>query len=184
VYRDKGDSFVTYPIYAEPPEISIGGATENASEALRYYRLALAEYGAAYKIRFGHYPGVNVATLHLLIAAFSSSNSERASNVGASEPIARNLLSRRGEWPLELRDDPIWHAATEGEINLLLKDWPTRYNCYRAAQTHDEFQPFHRGSMLKQVIRIVYCQKRIGVPSVGAFEDLGMVFGATGDRVP
>jgi tetratricopeptide (TPR) repeat protein len=176
VYRDRGDRFVEYPDFPGLPEGKIGGAVENSSEALRYYRLALQEYSKAYQIRLGHYPGVNVATLYLLIAAFESNDAARDLNLENSKRIAQALLARISEWPLENKDDPIWHAATAGELYLLLREWQSAHTCYRSAVKHDLFESFHRNSMLKQVIRIVYCQKRLGVPSLGPFDDLHQVF--------
>lgn len=179
-YRDKGDSYVRYPEYVGPPKVRIGGATEIADEALRYYRLALQEYEKAYQIRFGHYPGVNVATLHLLLAAFETDDTQRAKHLDASKTLAQRLLARKAEWPHEHDDDGVWHAASAGELHLLLREWQAAEDSYRTAWRHAKCQEFHCQSMLKQVIRIVYCYQRLGVGSLGAFDDLSQLFSAKG----
>ncbi len=176
VYRDRGDHFVAYPVYHGPPEITIGGPKDEPVEARRCYLLALQEYNEAYKVRGGHYPGVNVATLHLIIAALEANDAAKASSLEKSKDLAQKLLKNKAAWPHELADDPVWHAASEGEIYLLLREWQKAYDCYRTAQAHKECKPFHRTSMLKQVIRIVYCYERLGVESLGAFDDLTTVF--------
>jgi hypothetical protein len=156
VYRDQGDRYVSYPEVPGAPEVRIGGAAEIPAEARRYYLLALREYAKAYQIRFGHYPGVNVATLHLLVAALDFSGAERDAHLKDCRATAQKLLDHKADWPREHDDDPIWHAASAGELHLLLQNWQTAYECYRAAQQHERFQAFHRTTMLKQVVRIIY----------------------------
>jgi hypothetical protein len=175
VYRDQGDRYVSYPEVPGAPEVRIGGTAEIPAEARRYYLLALREYTKAYQIRFGHYPGVNVATLHLLIAALDAGGAECDSHLKDCRDTARRLLDHKADWPREHDDDPIWHAASAGELHLLLKEWDTACECYRAAQQHQRFQRFHRTTMLRQVVRIVYGHKRLGVASLGPFDDLAKV---------
>lgn len=184
VYRDKGDSYVAYPEFSGPPRVRTGGVTDNADEALRYYDLALQEYKKAYQIRFGHYPGVNVATLHLLLTAFETDDAKRASHLDASMAIARRLLARKAEWPSEHDDDVVWHAASAGELHLLLREWQAAEDSYRTAWRHAKCQEFHSHSMLKQVIRILYAHQRLGVGSLGAFGDISQVFPAKEEQAP
>jgi hypothetical protein len=171
LYRDQGDRYVKYP--------EIGGLVESPPEALSYYRLALEDYTKAYRVRNGHYPGINVATLHLLIAAFETNATNRAGQLQCSQTIAQKLLDRWADWPLETDDDPVWHAATAGEANLLLNRWDAAAECYFAAQQHARFKSFHRGSMRKQVLRILYCHRRLGANDLGPFGNLADVLPET-----
>ena len=168
IYRDQGDRYVEYP--------EIGGEETSPPEALRYYRLALEQYTNAYRIRFGHYPGINVATLHLMMAALIDEESQRDRHLQTSRNTAKKLLAERENWPLEMVDDPIWHSATAGEANLLLHHWAAAAGCYHAARQHSEFRPFHRVSMRKQALRIVFCHQQLDVASLGAFDNLENVF--------
>jgi hypothetical protein len=170
LYRDHGDRYVKYP--------EIGGHMESPPNAVHYYRLALNEYNKAYQIRFGHYPGINVATLHLLIAALVADEAQRNAHLRHSWSIVQKLLERRATWPHERKDDPIWHWATEGEARLLLKEWDDAAACYRAARQHPQFQAFHGNSMRKQAIRIIYCYRRLGKMNLGPFEDFDEMFPA------
>ena len=176
IFRDKADHFVTYPVYVGPPEVKIGGPFENLAEALRYFKLALEQYTQSYEIRLGHYPGVNVATLNLLIAAFTSEAGERTERLEKCRSTAKQVISRRQNWPRDYDDDDVWHAASAGEMQLLLQDWPAALENYRHAQAHAKCKAFHRTSMLKQVIRIIYGYMRLGVTSLGAFDKLTNVF--------
>jgi len=156
--------------------VKIGGDVEEPTQALRYYRLALAQYTQSYEIRRGHYPGVNVATLNLVIAAFSNDSGEREAKRQTCKSVAGELLDRKHPWPNEHDDDEVWHAASTGEIHLLQEQWALSEQLYRNAQHNKKCHSFHRTSMLKQVIRITYCYKRLGVTSLGAFDELTNVF--------
>ncbi|MFO7901595.1 MAG: tetratricopeptide repeat-containing protein, partial [Pirellulaceae bacterium] len=113
VYRDQGDRYVKW---------QDDDSDRNAElQALRLYRQALQEYEKAYLVRSGHYPGINVATLHLLIAAIEPDEGQQTSHLEESKKVAHELLNDRAKWPSEYPDDPVWHAATQGEARLLLR---------------------------------------------------------------
>lgn len=170
LYREQGDQFVAYP------EIGRPNRSESPDDAVRCYRLSLAKYSEAYKIRSGHYPGINRVTLLLLIAAFTADAGERAMALSESEKLAKALLARRAEWPREYDDDSIWHDGTAGEANLLLKEWKEASNSYLAAREHSRHKSFHRTAMRKQAIRILHCHRRLGVTDIGPFDQLDQIF--------
>lgn len=181
LYKDNGDRYVRL---APPPrggqgEEPAGESAEEPVTAARYYRLALEKYAAAYQIRFGHYPGINNATLLLMLAALSSDASQSDQNHRESEDLARELLKRRGSWPQDLAEDlDVWHPATEAEAQLLLQEWEEAAQLYRSAQNAMACERLHRDSMRKQVVRILYCFARLGIADTGPFKDLGEVFPA------
>jgi tetratricopeptide (TPR) repeat protein len=88
----------------------LGGAPPKGSVAWQYYNEAFQLYNDAFKISGGAYfPGVNAATLALLIGEDQSSR-ELAAKVKASCLIAR--LNAMGE-------DLYWIFVTEGEATLV-----------------------------------------------------------------
>ncbi|MDC0936464.1 hypothetical protein OAS39_09260 [Pirellulales bacterium] len=167
-YRDQGDRYIEYP--------EIGGKVESPTDALRFFRRALDQYEAAYQIRAGHYPAINVAALHHLIAACEPDEGKRKEHLAKCQTVVEDLLARRTSWPAEMYDDEIWHAATAGEAHLLSKKWDEAAKCYQAAQQHREFQGFHRNSMRKGVIRTVHGYRQMGVTELGPFKNLDSVF--------
>lgn len=174
--RDKADECVPYPAFPGPPAVSIGGPIERAPEALRLYAQALQHYTEAYEVRHGYYPGVNVATLHVLIAAFESDELRRDQELERSRSLATVLLSRIKDWTSEHGDDAVWLAASIGEIQLILGKLDEAVRSYQSAHRHKKCQDFHRVSMIKQLIRITYCFNRIGQSDLGPFQDLTEVF--------
>jgi hypothetical protein len=122
---------------------------------------ALEEYKRGYTLRHGHYPGINQATLLLLLAALTRQRKEdsRSQNyLRQAEAVADDVLARRHKdkgWPTDFADDNIWHPATAGEVNLLKRNWSEAASQYAAALRAANVQPFHRQSIGKQARRIL-----------------------------
>ena len=179
LYKDNADRYLRFAHRgpeAREPEPAAQPAEEPTTAAL-FYRLALEKYAAAYQIRFGHYPGINTATLHLMLAALSTEPYLQDQNRQESEDIARDLLKRRAVWPQDLAEDiDVWHPATEAEARLLLQEWDGAAQLYRSAQSAMACERLHRESMQRQAVRILYCFRRLGLADTGPFDDLAEVF--------
>lgn len=141
-----------------------------------YYRRALAKYDEAYRIRNGHYPGINEATLLLILGSLSPATAQPNADCEASRELAQELLERRASWPLDRPDDELWHLATEAEARLLLGQWSEAVQGYRRALAHELCTPHSRKAMKKQAERILDCHRRLGTGGVETFS-LEEVFG-------
>jgi tetratricopeptide (TPR) repeat protein len=164
LYRDRGD------LHLAPGQ----DGTNDIALAIDFYRQALRKYGAAYRVRNGHYPGINTATLLLLLASLLPGERDRL--LADCQELVADLLSRRANWPREFPDDNIWHLGTEAETYLLQQKWQEAANRYSQAQQVPNNQPFHRDSMKRQAARILSAFRRMGVEDLGIFNDLKKVF--------
>jgi hypothetical protein len=129
------------------------------------YLFALQEYQKGYEIRFGHYPGINVPTILVILAALAHQRQNDAKSAQYQQQAiaaAEELLRRRGDWPKDLSDDNIWHAATAGEALLLQKKWADAACQYKAALSESNVQPFHRKSISDQVQRVLDAWAKLG----------------------
>jgi hypothetical protein len=127
---------------------------------------AQTEYKRGYALRHGHYPGINQATLLLLLAALARQRKEDTRSQGylrQAEAVADDVLARREHWPKEFPDDNIWHPATVGEAHLLKREWPEAASHYAAALGAANAQPFHRQSIGKQARRILHALSLLDV---------------------
>jgi hypothetical protein len=146
--------------------------------AANRYGDALRHYQAGYEVRRGHYPGINVATLHLLLAALAHLQGQTGgTHLRQAKAIAKQVLDSRAGWPHDYPDDVIWHAATAGEAQLLRQHWTEAAHEYGAAQAELGIQPFHRRSMREQVQRILDAYEVLGVACPPPFDDLDSLFG-------
>lgn len=151
----------------------------NLAVAALEYRKAYDRYDQAYAIRLGHYPGINKAALHLLLAGVTLAQGEADENARhrrQAEELAGALLARRGSWPEDLAEDNIWHPATAGEAHLLRREWAAAEAEYRRALAQQNLLPMHRDSMRKQVRRVLDALARLGVQPEGAFTDPAALF--------
>ncbi len=125
------------------------------------YLQALEEYKRGYTVRHGHYPGINQATMLLLLAAVARQRQDEKRSLDylrQAEATADEVLARRYDdkgWPTDFADDNIWHPATAGEANLLKRNWSEAASQYAAALAAANLQPFHRQSIGKQARRIL-----------------------------
>ena len=63
LFKDRGDEYTPSP-WSKP-----GAPLTNPVLAEAFYRKSFAKYDQAYRIRFGHYPGINKATLLLILGS-------------------------------------------------------------------------------------------------------------------
>ena len=119
-------------------------ASGEEAKARHSYRNALRNYEQAYAIDRHYYPGINVATLSLLLGAAS-----------AAEPLARDLLERLSPAPRDATLETVWRLATQAEAHLVLAEFADAAAFYTAAIKHSKCQPQHREAMHKQVQRLL-----------------------------
>ncbi len=116
--------------------VKAGWPTSDPVLAGEFYRRSLEKYDQAYRIRSSHYPGINKATL-LLIVGWLKSNAPgapRALEISESAELAGRLLTDRPHWPRDQPDDEtVWHPATAGEAHLLRQEWSQAAAQYRVA---------------------------------------------------
>jgi hypothetical protein len=137
-----------------------GGRTDLAR--VQYHR-ALGHYRQAYeRWRNGYYPGVNVAALHLLIAATfaPAAAEERGAELRQVEEFARRVLDSRCDWPVDRPEDrTVWHPATVAEFHLLRRAWDEAEPAYRAIPA----EPGHQRTIGRQIRRIAAAWQSLGV---------------------
>lgn len=161
MYKDHGDTARTAKDYSSA-EIS--------------YRKSADRYEKAYKIRDGHYPGINLATLSLIRAGLARLTGRRADEKqlrADATSLARELLAARKSWPDDQPEDrDIWHPATEAEALLVLRNWPKAAKLYASISgPRWAFQ-----TMKKQVDRILDAWRALGQTEFGPFNNLADVF--------
>ena len=158
LFKDRGDEYTPLP-WSKP-----GGRVPDPVLAEAFYRKSLAKYDQAYRIRFGHYPGINKATL-LLMLGFADSASARVTAAAGTLKSRRARRQAAGEpanWPSEQPDDlTVWHPATAGEAHLLRREWAEAANQYREALEGKNLTPHARDSMRRQVERILMCFRNL-----------------------
>ncbi|MBI1917938.1 MAG: hypothetical protein HYS12_24860 [Planctomycetes bacterium] len=143
------------------------------------YHQALEQYDIGYGLRQGHYPGINRATLLLLLAALARQRNEDVRSIDylrRAEAVADDVLARRDHWSKDLPDDNIWHPATAGEASLLKRRWADAAGQYRAALAEPGVQPFHRHTIGKQARRILRAWSLLDVQPDAPF-DADALFG-------
>ncbi len=153
LFKDSGDRQAR----GSPPEITL---------AEEFYRKALEKYDRAYQIRSGHYPGINKATLLLVLAALAPTppGSPPSPDLQASADLASEILANRPRWNRDDPDDePIWHAATAGEAHLLRQEWNEAASQYREVLRRQNLKPHARESIRKQIERVVASFSALGV---------------------
>jgi len=144
---------------------------DKPTKAERFYRRACEKYEEAYRVRSGHYPGINFATLLLIRASLAATDPDRQELLDAAAKTARELIADRKQWPRTLPDDDIWHAATQAEAHFLLKDWDKAYDNYAVALGHRDVKEFHRRSISKQAARIRDAHRTLGETDLGKMND-------------
>jgi tetratricopeptide (TPR) repeat protein len=145
LHRELGDDWVK-------------GATptdEQFRMAAREYETAWNYYDRAFKIRRGHYPGINRASLYFLRGWAARTTDVRDTFVVQSGEAARDLLERRDHWPRDNPEDDIWHLASAAEARLLLGGWAQSIEDYRLAGSHKLAGEFHRECLGKEVRRLL-----------------------------
>jgi hypothetical protein len=177
LFKDRGDEYTPLP-WSKP-----SGRLPDPVLAEAFYRKSLAKYDQAYRIRFGHYPGINKATLLLIVGALKSQRSGPApgsiTELLESEELARKLLACRASWKVDHSDDEtIWHPATEGEVHLLRQEWEQAAAHYREALGAKNMSRHARDSMLRQFERIALAFRILGIAISPPFDDSTAFFAA------
>ena len=142
---------------------------------------ALEEYNRGYALRRGHYPGINQATLQLLLAALARQRKEDTLSLNylrRAEAVADDVLARREHWPRDFADDDVWHPATVGEAHLLKRNWREAADHYTAALGAANVQPFHRQSIGRQARRIFEALAILEMRPEPPFDNPDALFGA------
>ena len=183
LFKDRGDD------YLELPGAVSDRFAPNRDRAVEFYRKALEKYDEAYGIRSGHYPGINKATLLLIVGSLKAEQTGQAP--GASPPrellesvdLAGKLLENRGSWTSDQPyDEPVWHPATQGEAHLLRREWAQAAALYREAMGAREISHLARESMRRQVDRILLAFRNLGIAIPPPFDDAAAFFAR--DRRP
>jgi Tetratricopeptide Repeats-Sensor len=174
LFKDRDDEFTPLPWSrpgARPPDPVLAEA---------FYRKSLAKYEQAYRIRFGHYPGINTATLLLILGSLAPPppDSLPRPELQESAALAGKLLAERSKWPADQPDDlTVWHPATAGEAHLLRREWAEAAYQYREALQSKKVTPHARESMRRQVERILTCFRTLNVAPAPPFDDPTALFG-------
>ena len=177
LFKDHGDQYM--PLPCSNPR----GRAPDMVLAEAFYRKSLAKYDQAYRIRFGHYPGINKATLLLILGSLHPAppGSLPRQQLDESVALAGGLLSNRMNWASDQPDDPtVWHPATAGEAHLLCQEWAEAANRYREALQGKNLTPLARESMRRQVERILMCFRKLAVVPPPPFDDPGSLFTIAG----
>jgi hypothetical protein len=176
LFKERGDAYARLP-WSDP-----GGLPPDPDLAERSYRMALEKYDQAYRVRSGHYPGINTATLLLVLGALRPLAPGAAPGVEVvrSQERARELLAGRGTWKPELPDDlTVWHPATAGEAHLLLREWAEAADQYGKALRSRDLTPRARASIRRQIERILMGFRNLGVAIPPPFADPSALFAAS-----
>ena len=168
LFKDRGDE------YTPLPWSKSDGRVPDPVLAEAFYRKSLAKYDQAYRIRFGHYPGINKATLLLILGSLTPAppGAPVREEVLESTELAGKLLADRLHWPIDQPDDlTVWHPATAGEAHLLRREWAQAANQYREALEGKNVTSHARESMRRQVERILMCFRNLNVSPSVPFDD-------------
>ena len=119
LFKDQGDAYVRLP-WSEPD-----GCPPDKEMARVFYKKSLDRYDQAYRVRSGYYPGINKATLLLILGSLEPRQPNApATELAESESLAAALLANRSNWPVAFpEDETLWYPATAGEAYLLRHMW-------------------------------------------------------------
>jgi hypothetical protein len=177
LFKNRGDDYIELPGSASS---RFGRDPQRAEE---FYRRSLERYDQAYRIRTGHYPGINKATLLLIVGSLKARRTEQAAGSAPtrelieSVELAGTLLKNWTSWNTERPDDErLWHPATAGEAHLLRREWAQAAALYREAMVARTITHHARESMRRQVDRIILAFGSLGVPIPPPFDDTAALF--------
>ena len=176
LFKDRGDDCL------ELPGAISHRFAPNRDRAEAFYRRSLQKYDEAYRIRSGHYPGINKATLLLVLGSLKALQSGQAASTSTSREIvesaelAGKLLASRAAWKTDGPDDEtVWHPATAAEAHLLRNEWRAAA-FYREALDAKKINHHARESMRRQVDRITLAFRDVGVAIPPPFDDSAAFF--------
>jgi tetratricopeptide (TPR) repeat protein len=173
LFKDRGDSYVRLP-WSNPD-----GLPPDPDLAAHFYRRSLEKYDQAYRIRSGHYPGINKATLLLILGSLKppAPGGSPCPVLLESAELAGKLLTDRGSWLCEQPDDEtVWPPAMAGEAHLLRQEWPQAANHYREAVKSKDLTSLARHSMRRQAERILMCFRNLSVMIPPPMDNLDALF--------
>jgi hypothetical protein len=159
LFKDQGDAYVRLP-WSEPD-----GRAADPEMARVYYKKSIERYDQAYRIRSGYYPGINKATLLLILGTLQPPIAGAPPReIEESDALAAALLAGRSSWPSSFpEDETLWHPATAGEANLLRRIWDAAAQQYGDALKSRYITVHARRAMYRQVERIRRCLKMLSV---------------------
>jgi hypothetical protein len=178
-FKDKGDSYIRLP-WSDPD-----GRPSDPEMARVFYKKSIDRYDQAYRIRSGHYPGINKATLLLILGTLGLSIPETVPpEVAESEALAKALLDNRSQWSSSFKEDEtLWHPATAGEACLLRRQWDAAARRYGDALKSPYVTAHARQAMYRQIERIRMCFDKLGVAIALPLGDPKAFFGIDGPKV-
>jgi hypothetical protein len=177
-YKEYGDRYLGVPWLA-----AAVAAPPNPEEARPFYLLSLEKYTEARRLRQGHYPGINQATLLFLLgnlvrrAESASTTTVPTRELAEAQALARRLLDGRDRWHEWLPNDrSVWHPATAAEAHLLLQEWDQAAREYRVAVANSQGAPRDFESMGRQAFRILLGWNAAGATIPESFTRLDTLF--------
>jgi hypothetical protein len=173
LFKDRGDEYVRLP-WSEAR-----GLEPNPALAAELYRKSLDKYGQAYQIRQGYYPGINKATLLLLLGSLRPAPPDGGTRpeLLESAELAERLLLSRAHWQKDQpHDETVWHPATAGEAHLLRQEWADAAGQYREALKRKAITFHARSTMRRQVERILLCFHNLGIEPAPPFDQPALLF--------
>jgi tetratricopeptide (TPR) repeat protein len=152
-YKDRGDQCL---LNADAVGVSAEIRKCHLEDADAEYEKAILQYERAYRQHRGAFPGINLATLHLIRQGIQTQLGKTAEIA----PLAENIRRYAGEieaakLPLKYPDDNIWTKAMKAEAALPLGNMAVALHRYEQATREPNIQSHHLDSMASQVKRIL-----------------------------
>jgi hypothetical protein len=158
LFKDQGDAYVRLP-WSDPD-----GRPADPEMARVFYKKSIERYDQAYRIRSGYYPGINKATLLLILGTLQPPIAGALpKEIQESDALAAALLAGRSTWPsTNPEDETLWHPATAGEAYLLRHMWDAAAQQDGDALKSRYITAHARTAMYRQVERIRMCVTMLG----------------------
>ncbi len=173
LFKDEGDKFAGLPWYLKDKR------NRDLNKSITFYERALKSYEAAYRIREGHYPGINVAALLLILGGMlTETGADGKGRRDESRRFATDLLGTREKWPLDYGDEDrdLWHPATAGEAYLVLEKSEDAAREYGTVLKSPKLNWHARQSMYRQVVRVCGALKSFRVDAEAPFDEPAKFF--------
>jgi hypothetical protein len=138
-YKDAGDRSWAQQHAAHPETPGLA----RRSPAWQQYQMALLVYEEAFNISDNYYPGVNAASLALLV-----------DEANKAQQLARRVAELCAVPAALSGDDPFWLFATEGEAALVLGKYEAAYDFYQQALAQPTAEVGHVQSAYHQICRL------------------------------
>jgi hypothetical protein len=185
LFKNRGDDYLELPAGAASSRFA-----PDLERAEEFYRRSLKKYDQAYRIRGGHYPCINKATL-LLVGSLMARRTGQTPGASLttelieSVELAGTLLKNWTSWRTDQPDDErLWHPATAGEAHLLRQEWAQATALYCEAMEARTITHHARESMRRQVDRILLAFGSLGISIPSPFDDTAAYFAPPRSRPP